>query len=63
MTPFEITILASIVEEETKKSDEMDIVAGLYINRLNKGMLLQSDPTVKFATGDFGLKRILNKHL
>lgn len=63
MTPYEITILASIVEEETKKPDEMDIVAGLYINRINKGMLLQSDPTVKFATGDFSLRRILNKHL
>lgn len=63
MSPLEITILASIVEEETKKTDEMPIVAGLYINRLNKGMLLQSDPTVKFAIGDFSLKRILNKHL
>lgn len=63
LTPYEVTILASIVEEETKKSDEMPIVAGLYINRLNKGMLLQSDPTVKYAVGDFGLKRILNKHL
>ncbi len=63
LTPYEVIILASIVEEETKKVDEMAVVAGLYINRLKRGMLLQSDPTVKFATGDFGLKRILNKHL
>lgn len=63
MTPFEITILASIVEEETKKTDEMATVAGLYINRLKIEMPLQSDPTVKFATGDFSLRRILNKHL
>ena len=63
MTPFEITILASIVEEETKKVDEMATVAGLYINRLKIDMPLQSDPTVKFATGDFSLRRILNKHL
>ena len=63
MTPYEITILASIVEEETKKADEMATVAGLYINRLKIDMPLQSDPTVKFATGDFSLRRILNKHL
>ena len=39
------------------------MIAGLYINRLKKDMLLQADPTVKFACGDFGLRRILNKHL
>lgn len=63
LTPIEVSILASIVQEETKAVSEMDIVAGLYINRLRRGMPLQSDPTVKFAVGDFGLKRILNKHL
>lgn len=63
LSPLEVSILASIVEEETAKPDEMPIVAGLYINRLHRGMLLQADPTVKYAVGDFSLRRILNKHL
>jgi UPF0755 protein len=62
-TPVEVAVLASIVEEETAASDEYPIVAGLYINRLHQGMLLQADPTVKFAVGDFTLKRILFEHL
>jgi len=63
LTPIEASILASIVEEETAQPNEYPIVAGLYLNRLNKGMLLQADPTVKYAVGDVTLKRILNKHL
>lgn len=63
LTPVEVSTLASIVEEETTKSDEMPIVAGLYINRLRRNIPLQADPTVKYAVGDFSLKRILNKHL
>lgn len=62
MTPLEVSTLASIVEEETNKSDEMPKVAGLYINRLRIDMPLQADPTVKFAVGDFTLKRILKGH-
>lgn len=62
-TPVEIATIASIVDSETNKKDEMSDVAGVYINRLRKGMPLQADPTVKFALGDFGLKRILFKHL
>lgn len=63
LTPIEVSTLASIVEEETANGAEKPMVAGLYINRLNKGMLLQADPTVKFGLQEFGLKRILFKHL
>lgn len=63
LSPTQAAILASIVEEETNKADEKPIVARLYMNRLKKDMLLQADPTVKYAVGDFGLKRILQKHL
>jgi UPF0755 protein len=59
----EICTLASIVEEETANDAEKPIIAGLYLNRLHKGMLLQADPTVKFAVGDFSLRRILGEHL
>lgn len=59
----EIATIASIVDAETNKKDEMTNVAGVYINRLRKRIPLQADPTVKFALQDFGLKRILNKHL
>lgn len=62
LSPIEVSILASIIEEETQKNDEKRIIAGVYINRLKKGMLLQADPTVKFAYGDFSIKRILNKY-
>jgi UPF0755 protein len=62
LSPMEIAILASIVEEETQKNDEKRIIAGVYINRLKQNMLLQADPTVKFAYGDFSIKRVLNKY-
>jgi UPF0755 protein len=63
LTPQEVTTLASIVQSETIKSDELKIVAGLYINRLHKNIPLQADPTVKYAIGNFSLRRILYKHL
>lgn len=63
MTPQQVCTLASIVDEETNANDEKARVAGLYINRLHRGMLLQADPTVKFAWQDFELRRILFKHL
>ncbi|MDD4515114.1 endolytic transglycosylase MltG [Massilibacteroides sp.] len=63
LTPVEVSILASIVEEETAARDEYPIVAGLYLNRLNRNIPLQADPTVKFAVGDFSLQRILYVHL
>jgi len=63
LTPIQVSTLASIVEEETAAGEEYPVVAGLYINRLHRGMPLQADPTVKFAAGDFTLQRILFKHL
>ncbi|MEO0471905.1 MAG: endolytic transglycosylase MltG [Bacteroidota bacterium] len=60
---LEVMTLASIVEEETNQNDEKTRVAGVYLNRIRKRMPLQADPTVKFAVGDFTLRRILNKHL
>lgn len=63
LSPVEVAVLASIVEEETAVADEYPVVAGLYINRLRRGMPLQADPTVKFAVGDFTLRRILLQHL
>jgi UPF0755 protein len=63
LTQTEVSTLASIVEEECTYSDEYPVVAGLYLNRIKKNIPLQADPTVKFAVGDFTLKRILFKHL
>lgn len=63
LTPVEVCTLASIVDEETNYNPEKPRVAGLYLNRLRRNMPLQADPTVKFAVGDFALRRILNKHL
>ncbi|MDD4609519.1 MAG: endolytic transglycosylase MltG [Bacteroidaceae bacterium] len=63
LSPMEISILASIVEEETKEKNDMRMVAGLYLNRLRRGMLLQADPTVKFALNKLMLQRIYNKDL
>lgn len=60
LTYKEVSVLASIVEEETHKDDEKSCVAGVYLNRLKKGMKLQADPTIKFALGDFALKRVTN---
>lgn len=63
LSRHEVVVLASIVEEETNKNEEKPTIAGVYINRLNKDMLLQADPTVKYAVGDFTIKRVMYKHL
>jgi len=58
LSPIEVIILASIVEEETNKQKEKKDIASVYLNRLNKGMRLQADPTVRFAMANFNVKRI-----
>ncbi len=63
LSQSEVAILASIVQaEQSVHSDERPRVAGLYINRIRKGMLLQSDPTIIYGIGDFSIRRVLNKH-
>lgn len=63
LTPAQVMIICSIVDEETNKLDEKGIVGRLYINRLNRGMKLQADPTVRYAVGDFSIKRVTGAHL
>jgi UPF0755 protein len=58
LTPTEVYILASIIEEETTNHQEKDTIASVYLNRLKIGMPLQADPTLKFAAKDFALKVI-----
>ena len=59
----QVIILASIVDEETNANEEKPLIASVYLNRLRLGMPLQADPTVKYAVGDFSLRRILDVHL
>lgn len=63
LSPLEIISLASIVEEETNKKADKYNIASTYLNRVQTGMKLQADPTVKFAMKNFGLKRVLGTHL
>ncbi|SDS97350.1 UPF0755 protein [Mucilaginibacter mallensis] len=63
LSPVQVSILASIVDAEALHDDEMPTIAGLYLNRLKKGMKLESDPTVIFALHDFTIHRVLNKDL
>ena len=62
LSKMEVITLASIVYEETKNVGEMPKIAGVYINRLRRGMPLQACPTAKYAVGDFTIKRVLHKH-
>ncbi|WP_026898287.1 endolytic transglycosylase MltG [Daejeonella oryzae] len=63
LTPVQVSILASIVDGEALHDKEMPVIAGLYMNRFNKGIKLEADPTVIFANNDFTIRRVLNKHL
>ncbi len=63
LTEKQVYILASIVEEETNAISDKAKIASVYLNRIQSGMLLQADPTVKFALKDFGIKRVMQKHL
>ena len=63
LTPLQVYSMASIVEEETNAAEDKGKIASVYLNRMAAGMMLQADPTVKFAMKDFGLKRIMQKHL
>jgi len=62
LDPWEVVTLASIVDKETNKTAEMPVIAGVYINRLNKNWRLQADPTVIYAVGDFSIRRVLKVH-
>lgn len=63
LTPEQVHILTSIADAETARADELGKVAQLYLNRLNKKMHLQADPTVVFATGQFAARRITRSML
>jgi UPF0755 protein len=62
LSPAQVYVLASIVEKEYKHADERSRIAGVYLNRLRINMILQADPTVKYAIGDLSIKRVLKIH-
>lgn len=63
LSPVEVAILASIIDDEVTKKDDKPGIAGVYLNRLKRGMPLQACPTIKFALNDFTITRVLFKHL
>ncbi|MCX6188946.1 MAG: endolytic transglycosylase MltG [Bacteroidetes bacterium] len=63
LTKTEVVTLASIIEKETDKDSDLPMIAGVYINRLSKGMKLQADPTVLYAMNNMISKRVYSKML
>ena len=63
LTAEEVYTLASIVERETHIDSERPVIAGVYLNRLKRNIPLQADPTIQYANGDFGIRRVLYRHL
>ena len=63
LTPVEVSILASIIDDEVSKPDEKARIAGVYLNRLKRGIPLQACPTIKYALNDFTITRVLKKYL
>lgn len=62
LTQVQVSVLASIVEQESRKKDERPTIAGVYMNRHLKGWKLEADPTLVYAAGDFTIRRVLNEH-
>lgn len=63
LSPIQVSNLAAIVDAEALHDSEMPTIAGLYMNRYNRGIKLQADPTVIYANNDFTIRRVLNRHL
>jgi UPF0755 protein len=63
LNQIEVAILASIINDEVAKPDEKPRIAGVYLNRLRRGIPLQACPTIKFALNDFTITRVLKKYL
>ena len=63
LNPVQVAILASIIDDEVVKAEEKPRIAGVYLNRLKRGIPLQACPTIKFALNDFTITRVLKVHL
>lgn len=63
LSQAEVSMLASIIDDEVTKADEKPRIAGVYLNRIKRGIPLQACPTIKFALNDFTITRVLKQHL
>ena len=61
-TTVQVSVIASIVQQETRRDDEKSLIAGVYINRFKKGWKLEADPTLVFALGDYSVNRVLSAY-